>query len=246
MIHFQKSDPSCPSIAFINIYHSACGGWPGSKFQSHWSSLVCPCPCVGLPRWQPWKLESRAKDKANTHWTQYLIFRTGAQTLTQGPTYAFCNIYKNAILCDQHLPSKKNWAAFRPSKTRASGPVLYPDNGSRVAKECNRWSYGSMNVRLLRSPKIKRFPGSPIPKTLPPSVEMIPVVNDFFVRVSMPQGSRFQLLTHVTESFRFPISTQLLVGGFIPVQKYQSIGMSIPNMWKNKSHLPVTTNQAIG
>ena len=34
-----------------------------------------------------------------------------------------------------------------------------------------------------------------------------------------------------------------LVGGFNPSEKYSSVGMMIPNIWENKSHVPVTTNQ---
>ena len=34
-----------------------------------------------------------------------------------------------------------------------------------------------------------------------------------------------------------------LVGGFNPSEKYQSNGMIIPNIWENKSQVPVTTNQ---
>ena len=34
-----------------------------------------------------------------------------------------------------------------------------------------------------------------------------------------------------------------LVGGFNPSKDYQSTGMIIPNIWKNKRHVPVTTNQ---
>jgi hypothetical protein len=29
-----------------------------------------------------------------------------------------------------------------------------------------------------------------------------------------------------------------LVGGFNPSEKYESVGSIIPNMWKNKSHVP--------
>ena len=35
----------------------------------------------------------------------------------------------------------------------------------------------------------------------------------------------------------------LLVGGLNPSEKYESISMTIPKLWKNKSHVPVTTNQ---
>ena len=31
---------------------------------------------------------------------------------------------------------------------------------------------------------------------------------------------------------------QKLVGGFNPSEKYESIGIIIPNVWKNKSHVP--------
>ena len=34
-----------------------------------------------------------------------------------------------------------------------------------------------------------------------------------------------------------------LVGGFNSSEKYESIGMIIPNIWKHKFHVPVTTNQ---
>ena len=34
-----------------------------------------------------------------------------------------------------------------------------------------------------------------------------------------------------------------LVGGFNTPEKYESIGMIIPNIWENQSHVPVTTNQ---
>ena len=37
-----------------------------------------------------------------------------------------------------------------------------------------------------------------------------------------------------------------LVGGLTPSEKYESTGMmKIPSMWKNKSYVPVTTNQNI-
>jgi hypothetical protein len=29
-----------------------------------------------------------------------------------------------------------------------------------------------------------------------------------------------------------------MVGGFNPSEKYQSVGMMIPNLWENKSHVP--------
>ena len=34
-----------------------------------------------------------------------------------------------------------------------------------------------------------------------------------------------------------------LVGGFNPSEKYESVGMIIPYIWENESHVPVTTNQ---
>ena len=37
----------------------------------------------------------------------------------------------------------------------------------------------------------------------------------------------------------------ILVGGFNPSEKYQSVGIIIPNLWKNKIHVPVTTNRYI-
>ena len=38
------------------------------------------------------------------------------------------------------------------------------------------------------------------------------------------------------------------VGGFNPSERYESVGIAIPmipNIWKNKSHVPVTTNHVL-
>ena len=52
-----------------------------------------------------------------------------------------------------------------------------------------------------------------------------------------------QTLPSGNQTGQWKIYYSYLVGGFNPSQKYQSIGMIIPSIWENKSHVPVTTNQ---
>jgi hypothetical protein len=54
---------------------------------------------------------------------------------------------------------------------------------------------------------------------------------------------RYPSLAYVTPGFT-PTNTSNvgLVGGFNPSEKYQSVGMIVPNIWKTKNHVP-TTNQ---
>ena len=178
-----KKRPVLPKHSLHQYLPSACCRWPRSKVLSMWMQRLANVAA----------LKARAKDKANSRAkSEWNHEPNHTKKLSTWPPEKWRKRWHRSQPAHFLIHMKKSEQPSDPPKQGpASGPVLYPDNGSPVAKETGE-AMGPWMSGYCVAPKSNGSPtknGNHLLKWFQLSM----IVTGFHFRV-MRQGSRFQTI----------------------------------------------------